>query len=184
MDTEPKQLDHEVPWDADGLEGLPPEAGHERPAWAPKSLSARHLVMCQYHMAGFTNIEIAQHLGMTPVSVGMVLRSQLARDWMTTQVEDMNMEFQSLFVKVVKNMRAALDHDSIDVQMKAMDMWLKANGRYQPKKDATEGLTIEDVIKRLHAGHVQINVDNRQVHTNGDPPASRRDSFDFLGPSE
>lgn len=172
----------EVPWDADGLDKVD-EA--QRPSWAPKNLSGRHLVMLEYHLAGFTNKEIAQELGMTEVRIGQVIRSPAAQAWIEGRIGDMNAELQGQFHKVVRNLSEALNHESVDVRLKANDMWLKAHGRYAPKKAEGENrMTVEDVITRLLNGtkKVEVNIDNRQIHMS-EPPASR-DSFAFLGPPD
>lgn len=155
----------EVPWDADGLEGLPPETPQARPPWAPKRLSGRHLIMCEYHLAGYTNREIAENLGMHEVTVGLVLRSPPAQDWLLARVGDLDAEFHGQFRKVVRNMGQALDHESTDVKLKASEMWLKAHGKFNPKSKEERTLTAEDVIQTLlsSAKTVQFNIDNRRL---------------------
>lgn len=168
----------EIEWEADGSV---PDMPAARPPWAPKTLSGRHLIMIEYHLAGMTNKEIAEALGMTAVCVGMVLRSPPAREWMAGRIDDLNTELHGMFAKVVAGFDEALGHESIDIKLKAMDMWLKSHGRYAHKKDEKDRVTVEDVIKRLfdHAESVTVNVDNRQVHVHDGPPPSG-DKFDFL----
>ena len=185
MSSDAPQLEApEVAWDSDGLEGLPPQTPSTRPPWAPKRLSGRHLVMVEYHLAGMTNREIAETLGMHEVSIGLVLRSPPAQDYILSRVNDLNNEFHAKFRKVVDTFEEALNHESIDVKLKASDMWLKAHGKYQPKhKDQEKQLTAEDVIASLLKGakNVQINVDQRTTLSDL-PPAL--DDFSYLERTE
>jgi hypothetical protein len=151
-------------------------------SWEPKGLSKQHLVMCEYHLAGMTNREIAARLGYHEMSVGLVLRSEKAQEYLAGRVQDLNNELQGQFRKVVRNLGAALDHESPDVNLKATDMWFRAHGRYAPKSAARdEGpVSAEDVVSKLleRAKIVQVNIDNRRVTQDEPPPAL--DDYSFL----
>jgi hypothetical protein len=148
--------------------------------WAPKGLSGKHLTMCEYHLAGFTNREIGAVLGMHELSVGNILRSQAAKQYIQTRIDDMSEKLHAQFGQVVENMKEGLSHASIDVRRSFTDMWFKAHGRYNPKSAAKDGpITAEDVVAKLleSAKNVQVNIDNRKYE--GPPPAD--DDFSFLG---
>ena len=155
------------------------------PAWAPKGLSGRHLTMIEYHLAGFTNREIAQHLGMHEVSVGLVLRSPPAREYMAERMDDLNLEFHGKFRKVLETFDEAFSHDSVEIKMRAAEMWLKAHGRYKPAPPQESTLTAEQVVAKLLEGakNVQVNIDNRSMPSSGDgaPP---RENYSFLESAE
>lgn len=150
--------------------------------WEPKGLKPKHLVMCEYHMAGMNNREIARRLQMHEVTVGLVLRSDLAREYCAGRVDDLNHQLHGQFRHVVDNLEAALTADSIDTRLKATDMWFRAHGRYSQKEDKRGGpVSAEAVVQELleRAKFVQVNIDNRRVETKR--PA---DDFSFLERTE
>lgn len=151
----------------------------ELPEWAPKDLSGKHLVMCEYYLAGFGYREIGAVLGYHEGYVGQILRSPVAKSYIAQRIEDLNTELHGQFRQVVKNMTEALAAESPDIRLKATEMWFKAHGRFAPKKAGTDGpVSAEEVVQRLleHAKTVNINIDNRRV----DKPPPTVDNFDFL----
>ena len=133
----------------------------------PKKLRPTHLVMIEYHLAGCTYKEIADHLGCTDIAVGLVLRSEIAKEYIRGRVDDLNNEFQGLFRKVIDAVKGGLEHPDPEISLKAADKWLKAHGRYAPKKDGTAAPTAEDIIAQILArrGDVTVNIDNRHQYS-------------------
>lgn len=167
--------------------------GPDRPEWAPKDLSGPQLLMCEYHMAGMTCQEIGTILGYHKVHVGVVLRSPAARKYIASRVEDLDAELHSQYHKVVRNISQSLDDESVDVKLKATEMWLKTHGKFARAGSEGSGggrVSAEEVVQKLleHASSVNINIDNRQVHnhssespsTLGGPDGSDLDDYSFL----
>jgi len=143
--------------------------------------------MCEYHLNGFTNREIAAVLDMHEVTIGMVLRSPAARAYCEERLGDLNTQFNGQFAKVLETFQEAFRSESIDVRIKAADMWLKSHGRYQPKREEEKHLTVEDVIaKLLKSGggsvHVAVSAGEDGRIAPVDPP--KADDFSFLERAE
>lgn len=160
--------------------------GPNRPEWAPKELNGRHLLMCEYHLSGMTNKEIGTLLGYHHVHVGVVLRSPAAKKYIDTRVQDLDAELHGMYHQVVSNFREALADESVDVRMRATEMWLKTHGRFARAGGVEKGgkVSAEEVVRKLleRVSQVNINIDNRQVHNHEhvEPPPRTEDDFSFL----
>ena len=135
--------------------------------WQPVKLSAKQIVMLEYHLAGHMHREIGKIFGYSEVQVGQIVRSELAQEYMRGRIDDLNGEFQGLFRKVIDVIDENLDNEDPEVALKAADKWLRAHGRYAPKKDANAAVTAEDVIAKLleKRGDVTVNIDNRRQYS-------------------
>jgi hypothetical protein len=155
----------ELPPDAaEGTEIVPVDEEHGRGCPPGERLSGRQKVMCEMHLAGFTHREIAKHMGMHEVSVGLALRRPRAQEYINERVGDLNGEFSGLFRHVIDTFHTAFTKGDIDTRLAAADKWLRAHGRYTPKAQKDERPTVEDIIgkildaKRDAPVNVQINV--------------------------
>lgn len=162
----------------------------EKPDWAPKELNTRHMMMCEYRMAGMKYSEIGTLLGYHPVYVGRILSSPAAKKYIAQRIQDLDEELHGQYHQVVENVRTALVDDSVDVRMKATEMWFKAHGRFaRGGAQSEERVSAEEVVQKLleRAASVNINIDNRSVHHHKEqvePPPTLDNVEAILGPDD
>lgn len=162
----------------------------EKPEWAPKDLSTRHMMMCEYRMAGMKHSEIGALLGYHPVYVGRILSSPAAKKYIAQRIQDIDDELHGQYHQVVENMRTALLDESVDVRMRATELWMKAHGKFaRAGAQSEERVSAEEVVQKLleRAASVNINIDNRSVHHHRDrvePPPTLDNMDAILGPDD
>lgn len=99
------------------------------------------------HLAGHTTWEICEVTGYQPSTIYTILNDPRTVAVRQQMLYNTDKEFEALFSKVVGTIRNGLNSSEFADQMKAADMWLKANGKYQKKEEA-QGVTVtaEDVV--------------------------------------
>jgi len=114
-----------------------------------KRINKRHEMMILLFVNGMKPREIAQTLGMNLHYVWMVLRDPLVTKAINEIYKQMDDEFKALYSKVINSIRDRLESKDPDIQAKAVDQYLKAHGKYNPKENPNDNATAEDVVKKI-----------------------------------
>lgn len=134
-----------------------------------KRLSAVHRQMIQLHLSGLPGSEIAERTGKTQASVSRILNDPLAQREIDRVLRETDQEFAALYTQGVRVIREALDATTVqnkpahNTRLKAADMLLKAQGKYQ---DSEGRETAEDVVKQI------VNVYGDIYNSRPDPKPS------------
>lgn len=115
-----------------------------------------HLKVAFLHATGAKGTEIAELLSCKLGNIYKTLRDPLIREIISRHMEDIEGEISSMAALAADVFRDGLKHDSMSVKLKALDLWMKSQGKYNDNKGSGE--TAEDVIARA-LGIVEKAVD-------------------------
>jgi hypothetical protein len=93
-----------------------------------KRLSQRHKLIIGMHLNGIPHVKIAEHVGCSRETIGLVIKDPLAQEVVTYYYEGVEEELKALFPRVVGAVREALDNASIDTKLKGVDRFAKLTG--------------------------------------------------------
>ena len=105
-----------------------------------------HLKVAYLHAIGMKGTEIAAQLSCKLGNIYKVLRDPLIRDIISRHMEDIETEIGSMAALAATTFRNGFNADSMAMQLRTLDIWMKGQGKYIEQKG--HGETAEDVIAR------------------------------------
>ncbi len=111
------------------------------------------------YLKGKSPQEISELTGYASGYVYHIINNPSTQSVRQQLLDQTNQDLESLFGKVVENIRQQLDSKDPQIQLAAQTQFFKATGKYTPKQ-ANKGseLTAEDVVSKLLQVNVQVNV--------------------------
>lgn len=107
-------------------------------------LTGKHLRIVNFHLTGMKGNDIAQIMGMTPVSISRVLNDPLVKEVVQNRFTDIDNE---LFASATKVVGEKLQDEDPAIALRAADMVWRSRGRYEKRVD--ERPTAEDVVQKM-----------------------------------
>ncbi len=112
-----------------------------------KRLKMKHRRIVGLHLQGCSNVEIETVLGHSSGYVSTVLHDPLVGALLESAYADYEMEIRALTPSALDAIRRNMESGDGQVELRAADMALKMNGRYDAPEDKKQ--TAEDVIERI-----------------------------------
>ena len=122
-----------------------------------QKLKPIHKQIIAMHLSGIPATEISAVLNLKYGNVHRVLNDPLAKAFITDFDDMTRKEFDALRFKANAAIRAGLDGNDIHTRLRSADLFSKRAGDYHPKLVESQE-TAEDVIKRILALNIQVNV--------------------------
>lgn len=142
-----------VGYEAEKQLGLRCESGLK----ARRKLKPLHRTMLILYMEGHSIQEIAKRVGRSYINVWQIINDPQGLAWIARAMEMSKQELEVLQPKAVGVIRDALNHPSVDVQLKGLDRLIKLQEHLGIGEESNE--TAEDVVSRiLRDINIQINV--------------------------
>lgn len=134
---------------------------------ALKKLNSRAKLIISFHLCGWKGVDIAAHLGVTQATVSRVLNDPLAQKHIEQEYKLLDGEFRALYPRTIDALRQALNSSDEQIQLKAVDIWMKAHGKYQHEKKTSTDESAEDVVAKLleaaqKTGAVRLTVESNR----------------------
>lgn len=133
---------------------------HENGAQKLKALTARHLQIINYHVAGLSMEKIGEVMNLSMSTVWRVINDPLARTYLQNVYAARQMEVDALLGRSVDVIRQTFDSGSIKEKLSAVSAYTKLKqtvaGETNPEK------TAEDIASEIvkNALNLQVNVYN------------------------
>lgn len=111
---------------------------------------SRWYAVLSLHLTGRTAHEISELVGLGEQQVYRILNDERIIQVRQQLLNATSDEFEALFPKVVEVIRETLQSKDERVQLEAVNIWMKAHGKFQPAK--AEGqvvVTAEDVVIQI-----------------------------------
>lgn len=105
-----------------------------------------HLKVAFLHATGAKGTEIAAQLECKLGNIYKTLRDPLVKDIISRHMEDIEGEIGAMASLAADTFRDGFNNDSMNVRLRALDLWMKGQGKYNETKG--HGDTAEDVIAR------------------------------------
>ena len=105
-----------------------------------------HLKVAFLHATGAKGTEIATQLNCKLGNIYKVLRDPLIKDIIARHMDDIEGEIGSMASLAADTFRDGFQDGSMNIRLKALDLWMKSQGKYNEAKG--HGETAEDVIAR------------------------------------
>lgn len=115
-----------------------------------------HLRVAFLHAVGMKGSDISKQLKCKAGNIYKTLRDPLIREIIARHMQDVEQEIDNMGALAADTFRDSFNHDSINVRLKALDLWMKGQGKYNETKGTHD--TAEDVIARA-LGIVEKAVD-------------------------
>lgn len=110
-----------------------------------------HAVL-SYHLAGYKVKEICELTGYSESTIYDILKNEEVRAVRQQIMSTLDDEFEALQGQVFDTVRRALDSPDPDLQMKAVEIWMKAHGRYKVNGGGGTNITAENVVMQIMNG--------------------------------
>ncbi|KKM60744.1 hypothetical protein LCGC14_1538740 [marine sediment metagenome] len=129
-----------------------------------KKLSSWHKKALLFHLAGFSNSDIAAAFNKTDSTISLILSDPLSQTVIERIHKGYDHEFRALYGKAVEGLRNRMDDSDPMVQLRAIDSWMRESARREDRKEGIR--SAEDVIQaiydRIGNTNIQINVGGNQ----------------------
>jgi hypothetical protein len=138
-----------------------PEFRYGLPKQREHNISHRDFYVLSLHLSGVKAEDIAPLAGLaSKESVYYILRKDtvlLARQQL---LEGLELEFETLQKDIFQTVKDKLNSLDENIQLKAIEIWMKYFKKYTPKENTEEKLTAEDLVKKFLNINLQVNVNN------------------------
>ena len=129
-----------------------------------KKLNTWHKKALLFHLAGFSNGDIAAAFHKTDSTISLILSDPLSQAIIERIHKGYDHEFRALYGKAVDGLRNRMDDSDPMVQLRAIDSWMRESARREDRKEGKR--SAEDVIQaiydRIGQTNIQINVGGNQ----------------------
>ena len=111
-----------------------------------------HAVL-SYHMAGYSVQEISELTGYATPSIYKILSDDRVRGIRQQLLASLDDEFEAQYRDVLNIVKELLASSDPDIKLKAVDMWMKAHGKYKQAGSAGQtNVTAENVVMQIMNG--------------------------------
>lgn len=117
-----------------------------------KRLSPRHRQALALLSQGLSRADTAEAVGYRPEYISWLLRQEVAQVYIREMNEASNAQLTSMFSQSVDSIGRALQNGSIDQQLAAAKLQMRATGKLDPEKE--DRRSAEDVVAAL----LQVNI--------------------------
>jgi len=113
-------------------------------------ISARWQFVLALHLSGKKVNEISELSGYSPATIYGILKHEDIIGLRQQILHYTASEFEALFEKVVDTVKDKLESGDERVQLEAVNIWMKAHGKFAPKQSETQvKITAEDVVVQI-----------------------------------
>jgi len=109
----------------------------------------RYYFVLSLHLAGKTTDEISELTSYTPQTIyGILAKEEViaVRQQLLRATSD---EFEALFGQIVDKVRELLQSTDDGTVLRAIEIWMKAHGKYTPTSTGGMNITAEDVVVQI-----------------------------------
>lgn len=122
-----------------------------------KKLSNKHKNAIALLLQGLSHDEVAEAVGFRKEYMTVLLKQPLAKDYIRSLNEAMDVRLKALFGRSVDAIADGLNSQSSETKLKAAKLQMQATGRLEPEDDGRK--TAEDVVTAILMGvKVDVNV--------------------------
>lgn len=129
-----------------------------------KKLSSWHKKALLFHLAGFSNSDIAAAFNKTDSTISLILSDPLSQTVIERIHKGYDHEFRALYGKAVEGLRNRMDDSDPMVQLRAIDSWMRESARREDRKEGIRSAedVIQAIYERIGNTNIQINVGGNQ----------------------
>jgi hypothetical protein len=138
---------------------------------AKRSLPTRARTILMLEIRGHSKKEIARMIGMSPLRVGLITRTDRYIQHRDAELRGLDNDFLAMKPSVMAALDNALRSRDEKLALAASETWFRTSGYMQYGKGVGQtGVTAEDVARELVQVNVQVNVGDQRAEPAG--PAS------------